>query len=231
MRSCYAMLLMAQSNWLYLWRRAYKMLWNNDKHGITYNVHYTYHFSCHCLVVTVVSVSIKTLKMLIVNYKVRKYHNSCILNHIVASTFTTACLVCLSIVGMLDIHLISWRKSTGCHIINEIFSISVGAIFAFKTFSVVIIVMKIMFPFAHQCQWLKKTFLLCSFIWVTFFLLYSPILWLQASDRIIYFLTTFALLVNAISQRIGGWCMHLHVQLIVYSYWLYLLLCLRQLSF
>ena len=121
---------------------------------------------------TVLSVSIKTLKMLIMNYKVRKYHNICILNHIVASTFTTACLVCLSIVGMLDIHLISWRKSTGCHIINGFFSISVGAIFAFKAFSVVIIAMKIIFPFAHQCQWLKKTFLLCIFIWLTFFILY-----------------------------------------------------------
>ena len=122
---------------------------------------------------TVLSVSIKTLKMLIMNYKVRKYHNICILNHVVASTFITACLVCLSIVGMLDIHLISWRKSTSCHIINGFFSMSVGAIFAFKAFSVVIIAMKIIFPFAHQCQWLKKTFLLCFFIWSTFFILYS----------------------------------------------------------
>ena len=111
--------------------------------------------------------------MFIVNYKVRKYHNICIPNHLVASTFTTACLVCLSIVGMLDIHLISWRKSTGCHIINDFFSISVEAIFAFKSVAVVISTMKIIFPFAHQCQWLKKTFLLCSFIWLTFFILYS----------------------------------------------------------
>ena len=122
---------------------------------------------------TVLSVSIKTLQMLIMNYKVRKYHNICILNHVVASTFTTACLVCLSIVGMLNTHLISWRKSTGCHLINGFFSISLGAIFAFKAFSVVIIAMKIIFPFAHQCQWLKKTFLLCIIIWSIFFILYS----------------------------------------------------------
>ena len=42
-----------------------------------------------------------------------------------------------------------------CHVINGFLSISVGTNL---TFSVVIIAMKIIFPFAHQCLWLKKIF-------------------------------------------------------------------------
>ena len=61
----------------------------------------------------------------------------------------------------------------GCHVINGHFSISVGINLTFKTFSVVIIAMKIIFPFAHQCLWLKKTFLLCTMIGVIYFILYS----------------------------------------------------------
>ena len=85
---------------------------------------------------TVLSVSIKILKMVFMNFKIRKYYNICILNHVVSSTCTTTCLICLSIIGFIDIHLISWRTSTGCHIINGFISVSVGTTMAFKAFSV-----------------------------------------------------------------------------------------------
>ena len=144
-------------------------------HGIMTNMAASISLAALTILATtiVLGVSIKVLKLLIMNYKVRKYYNICILNHLVASTCTTTCLICLSIIGFIDIHLISWRTSTGCHIINGFFSISVGTFLALKAFSVIIIAMKILFPFAHQCQWLKKTFLLCIVIWLTFFILYA----------------------------------------------------------
>ena len=39
---------------------------------------------------TVLVVLIKILKMLIMNYKVKKYYNICLFNHIVACSFSTA---------------------------------------------------------------------------------------------------------------------------------------------
>ena len=131
------------------------------------------HFLTILALTIILVVLIKILKILIMKYKIKTYYNICILNHIVACTFSTTCSVCLSIVGILDIHLINWRKSVGCHVINGLFSISVGTNLAFKAFSVVIIATKIKFPFAHQCLWLKKTFLLCTLIWLIYFILYS----------------------------------------------------------
>ena len=123
--------------------------------------------------IVVLIILTKTLKILIMKSKTKKYYNICIFNHVFASTCCTTCLVCLSIVGILDIHLISWRKSIGCHVLHFIFSISVGTHLAFKCFTVTIITFKIMHPFAHQCRWLKKTFLWCNLIWFIYFLLYS----------------------------------------------------------
>ena len=50
---------------------------------------------------------------------------------------------------------------------------SLGTNMTLKTFSVVIIAMKIIFPFAHQCLWLRKTFLFCILIGSLYFILYS----------------------------------------------------------
>ena len=61
----------------------------------------------------------------------------------------------------------------GCHVINGFLSISVGTNLAFKAFSVVIIAMKIIFLFAHQCLWLKKTFILCILIFLIYLILYT----------------------------------------------------------
>ena len=122
---------------------------------------------------TILVVLIKILKMIIMKHKVKKYYNICLFNHIIACTFSATSLAGLFIVGMSDIHLITWRKSVGCHVINGFCSVSVGTNLAFKAFSVVIIAMKINFPFAHQCLWLKKTFVLCILIWVIYLILYT----------------------------------------------------------
>ena len=120
----------------------------------------------------VICVASKTLETPIQKHKGKKYHIICILNHMVASAFTITCLVCLFIIEILQIHLVSWRQSIGCHIINAVFSVSLGASLVFKTVSVVIIYIKIIFPFAHQCQWLNKTYVFSIVIWSGMCILY-----------------------------------------------------------
>ena len=120
----------------------------------------------------VLAVTFKTVKTLIQKRKIKKFYNICILNHMVASIFTITCLVCLFTIEILHIHLISWKQSFGCHIINGLFSISLGTSLVFKTVSVAIINMKIILPFAHQCQWLKKTFVASMLLWLIICLLY-----------------------------------------------------------
>ena len=82
-------------------------------------------------------------------------------------------LLVLSVLGMLEINLIRWRQSIGCHVLNAIMSIATGTNMAFKTFAVTIVAFKIIYPFAHQCQWMKKTYFTGILIWLGSIVSYS----------------------------------------------------------
>ena len=120
----------------------------------------------------ILSVTIKTQTTQVQKHRAKKYHNVCLLNHMVASAFIIACLVCLCIIEILQIYLVSWRQSIGCHIINGLFSISLGTSLIFKTASLAIISLKIIYPFAHQCQYLNKTYVFSIVMWSGMCMLY-----------------------------------------------------------
>ena len=105
--------------------------------------------------------------------KVRKYFNISKLNHLIAALLCMLSLLVLSVLGMLEINLIRWRQSLGCHVLNAIMSVTIGTNMAFKTFAVTIVAFKIIYPFAHQCQWLKKTYFIGILIWLCNIVSYS----------------------------------------------------------
>ena len=66
-----------------------------------------------------------------------------------------------------------WRKSWLCLLLNFVLFVSLECSIIFKCFCVIIMVFKIVFPFKHQCQWLRYTAFLSCMLWLCTGALYS----------------------------------------------------------
>ena len=116
---------------------------------------------------------LRTSHQLYLKINFKKYFNITKLNRLVATVLSTFSFALVSIFGMVEVNVLKWRQSTECNLINAIMSLSCGANLAFHTFSLLIVAIKIIFPFTHQCQWLKKTYAVCFLIWLCSFVSYS----------------------------------------------------------
>ena len=119
----------------------------------------------------VVVVSLRTSYQIKSN--LRKYFSISKMNHLIAALLCMLSLGVLSVLGMMQINLIRWRQSIGCHVLNAIMSITIGTNMAFKTLAVTTVTFKMIYPFAHQCQWLKKTYFIGILIWLGSIVSYS----------------------------------------------------------
>ena len=116
---------------------------------------------------------VKTQHQVFAKNSVRRYFNISKLNNLVAAILSISSLFLLSLLAMLQINVIRWRKSIECHLLNAVFSLTIGINMQFRTFSGVIVAIKIIYPFAHQCQWLKKTYIVCLLTWLCYVLFYT----------------------------------------------------------
>ena len=118
-------------------------------------------------------VSIRTVYEKMHKKHIKSNYITAKLNFMVSSLFAAMSLTVLSVLGMIQINVITWRKSIGCHIINGAMSLSLGTMFVHKIISLFLVAMKIIYPFAHQCLWVNKTFLVCSITWLVGVIFYS----------------------------------------------------------
>ena len=118
-------------------------------------------------------VSTKTVHEMMYRKHKKRNFNTSKLNFMVSSLLSALSLAGLSVLVMTEVNIITWRRSIGCHIINAAISLSLGTMFVFKTTALFLVAMKIMFPFAHQCRWVNKTYVVCSLTWLTIVLFYS----------------------------------------------------------
>ena len=130
---------------------------------------------CCLLVAAVTLTTISTLKILWErnNRSGKKHYNIVKLNHIVSESISTLSLICISGIGMKDINLLGWKRSTACYLINTMFSISLGTTMTFKVISMFVVGLKIIYPFGHRLLRVKKMAFLTSLIWVSVHTLYG----------------------------------------------------------
>ena len=143
-------------------------------YGIMPNVSSGIVFSCltFIAIILLIIVTISSIKN-IRSSNNKKHYNTAKMNHIIADIISTSALACLAIIGWTQIHLITWRQSISCIFINAMFSVSLGTTAMFKTFSLLYVSLKIMYPFGHKLAWLNRTALLSSGIWFTNLLLFG----------------------------------------------------------
>ena len=82
-------------------------------------------------------------------------------------------LVCLVIADVMHINTIWFRKGSLCIMINASTFVAFKGCLVFKTYHVICVVLKIIFPFEHQCRWLRLTIVRSSLPWILLTSLYT----------------------------------------------------------
>ena len=107
---------------------------------------------------TAVAVSMTRLLVIIyrsILYKNTNHHNIIRINQSLCEVLMCTYFISILINTALNNNIILWRKSTICHIMSGILYITLLNGMVFKTFSGIILCLKIKFPFKHQCRWLR----------------------------------------------------------------------------
>ena len=96
-------------------------------------------------------------------------------------------LLCLVVADVMRVNTIQFRKGLLCILINALSFIGFEGCFMFKTYYVLIVVLKIIFPFKHQCRWLRLNVCKNSFPWVMVTALYSITLFYRYQNNAVFY--------------------------------------------
>ena len=96
----------------------------------------------------------------------KKYYIIARVNQVSADILSSVYLMCIVMADNLNVHMITWQTSHTCVFLRCLLYISLQASFAFKVVGIVVVVLKIVYPFRHQCHWLKLTSLFSGAIWL-----------------------------------------------------------------
>ena len=102
-----------------------------------------------------------------INYH-KLYYIASTANYTIADLFSIIYNVVLIAVHISGVNWLFWRKSILCHFLSGMISLSLRGSLIYKTMCIVIIALKIIYPFRHQIRWLKYLPPLSLFIWITF---------------------------------------------------------------
>ena len=104
--------------------------------------------------------------------KNKKQYLVMLINQLIANTFISLYLVALCVVDIIRKNSLLFKTSIPCIILNAILYISIEAVIVLKSGLMILIVMKLLFPFQHQCVWLKWIVPITSLVWITLILTY-----------------------------------------------------------
>ena len=99
-----------------------------------------------------------------VNIK-KKYYLITWINHSISLLLISLYLVSLSIADTSQVNIFFWRQSKPCIILNILLYTSLESLLLFKAGLVLILALQIIYPFKHQCLWLRRTVPALSVIW------------------------------------------------------------------
>ena len=115
---------------------------------------YTFYFISSTAVVVIMT-RLLVIIYRAISYKNTNYHNIIRINQSMCEVLMCTYFISILINTALNNNIILWRKSIICRIISGFLYITLLNGMVFKTFSVIIMSLKIKFPFKHQCRWLR----------------------------------------------------------------------------
>ena len=74
--------------------------------------------------------------------------------------------ICLSTANTVNVNVVNWQKSLSCIILHGFLTISLTANIILKVESSYVLLLKIIYPFKHQCRYVSMaTWLICLLVW------------------------------------------------------------------
>ena len=96
----------------------------------------------------------------------KKYFFIILLNQSTSVIIASLYLVGLICADVASVNVFFWRRSNLCIVLNVLLYISLASNIIFKSCLVIIVALQIIYPFKHQCMWLKWTGLFSMLIWI-----------------------------------------------------------------
>ena len=93
-------------------------------------------------------------------------------NRIFADGICSIYLLCIAISDIIGVDAIRFRISSLCILLNALSFISFEGCIVFKTFYTMCVMLKTLFPFKHQCRWLRFSGIICGIAWVALSVIY-----------------------------------------------------------
>ena len=156
----------------------------------------TYKLRFYCLVAAATISSFFTLAVHIATYNraskiLASNYIMTITNKLIADVICSIYLFCLVVADLMHVNTIQFRAGSFCILLNGVSFIAFEVCLVFKTYHVISVVLKTIFPFKHQCRWLRLTVIKSSFPWIILMTLHT----VTTSFRLLnngVFLTRFA---------------------------------------
>ena len=120
-------------------------------------------------------------------FKKRKYFLICLMSSLVSAFMASVYLVGLSLSDIMDVNAFVFRTGNMCLILNSILYTSLECTIIFKAFLVVIVALKVLYPFKHQCLWVKWTGPISIFVWLFILTTYMlNIVYINRNDELVF---------------------------------------------
>ena len=99
-------------------------------------------------------------------------HSIIVVNQSLSTILCSVYLVGIAISDILKVNVLMFRKGNLCILFNALLYTSLQCTVIFKVLLIIIMSLKMTFPFSHQCRWLKWTWLVLACTWVFLILSY-----------------------------------------------------------
>ena len=96
----------------------------------------------------------------------KRYFTIVLLNQSVATLLNSSYLVGILVADIADVNNILWRKNYICILLNIILHISLVANMVFKTSLLTFVSLQMIYPFKHQCLWLRWSAIYSIAVWL-----------------------------------------------------------------
>ena len=69
-------------------------------------------------------------------------------------------------VNIYDVNIVYWQRGNMCKILRIMLSLSLISNIIMRVMAALVLLLKVIYPFKHQCRWLHEMWLICGLIWV-----------------------------------------------------------------
>ena len=146
-------------------------------------------FYCLTIISLVISVVVFSINIIIIkNYKTNSRSYIVVkINRIFADVSCSTYILFLVVSDIINVDTISFQKSFLCMFLNAFSFINIEGCLIFKTLHTVVIMLKTLFPFNHQCRWLRFVGKISGFIWLILSTLHAIITFRRYMNNDMFF--------------------------------------------